>query len=69
MINNILNKIYEINGIQRIRTVFIPNDESSGVKARVFDGLSFATWSSASSLIEAGDDLNVSNCLRQLEDF
>ena len=49
--------------------MFIPNDEEFGTKARAFDGLSFATWSSASSLIEAGDDLNVSNNMRQLEDF
>ena len=59
-----MNKIYEINGIQRIRTVFIPNDEEFGAKARALDGLSFATWSSASSLIDAGDDLNVSNNMR-----
>ena len=67
--DDILNKIYEINGIQRIRTVFIPNDEYTGVKERAFDALSIATWTSDNNLIEAGDDLNVSNCLRQLEDF
>lgn len=66
--DDMLNKIYEINGVQRIRTVFNPKDQLD-VKARVLDGLSFASWSNAGNLIEVGDDLNVSNNMRQLEDF
>jgi len=62
-----LTKIYEINGVSRIRTVF--NPKGSTAKARVLDGLSFASWSNSGNLIEVGDDLNISNNMRQLEDF
>ena len=63
-----LTKMYEITGVQRIRTVFNPKRDTDA-KARVLDGLSFASWSNANNLIESGDDLNVSNNMRQLEDF
>lgn len=65
--DDILQKIYAINGIQKVRTIFKPT--ISGVKARALDGLSFASWSNAQSFIEVGDDLAVSNTIRQLEDF
>ncbi len=66
--SSILQKIYAINGVQRVRTVFKPSDDSFGTM-RIVDGLSFASWSSTSDFITAGDDLAVSNTLRQLEDF
>lgn len=66
--SNILQKIYAINGVQRVRTVFKPSDESFGTM-RIVDGLSFASWTSMTDFITVGDDLVVSNTLRQLEDF
>lgn len=70
-INDIESQIYAINGVQRIRTVFSSNVvDSFGNKTypdRFVDGLSFATWSS--SLIDAGDDLEVSTMSRTLQDF
>lgn len=65
--DDILQKIYAINGIQKVRTIFKPVVD--GVKSRVIDGLSFASWSNAQSFIEIGDDLTISNTIRQLEDF
>ena len=70
-INEIENRIYEINGVQRVRTVFSSEAEDAfGNKAytdRFVDGISFATWSA--DLIDAGDDLEVSTMNRTLEDF
>lgn len=59
--DSILNKIYEINGVYKIRTIFKGNDQ---YKPRIYDGLSFASWSDASKFIDIGDDLNVSNTVR-----
>ena len=64
-----LEKIYAINGIQKVRTVFQPSSAATGVKPRVLDGLAFASWSNAQTFIKLGDDLAVSNTVRQLEDF
>lgn len=66
--SKILEKIYAINGVSRVKTVFKPADSSFG-SMRVVDGLSFASWSSANDFIEAGDDISVSNTSRQLESF
>lgn len=65
--DDILNKIYAINGIEKVRTVFVPGGDQ--LKSRIYDGLSFASWSNAAEIIQAGDDLNVSNTVRQLEKF
>ena len=67
--DNMLEKIYAINGIQKVRTVFQPSSAATRVKPRVLDGLAFASWSNAQSFIELGDDLAISNTVRQLEDF
>ena len=70
-INDIENQIYAINGVQRIRTVFSSNEvDSFGNKKytdKFIDGISFATWSD--SLIDVGDDLDISTMNRTLEDF
>ena len=70
-INDIENQIYAINGVQRVRTVFSSEYlDPFGNKAytdRFVDGISFATWSA--SLIDSGDDLEVSTMNRSLEDF
>lgn len=64
--DQILNRIYEINGVYKVRTIFKGNGE---VKPRIYDGLAFASWSDANGFITIGDDLNVSNTVRQLERF
>lgn len=66
--DDMLQKIYGINGIQKVRTVFQPSNPELA-KPRILDGLAFASWSNAQSFIDIGDDLAVSNTTRQLEDF
>ena len=56
------NKILSLNGILGIRTVFKKGD----IEIRK-NGLSFASWSA--KYIERGDDLDVSNSSRTLEEF
>ena len=76
--DTILEKIYVINGVERVRTVYYPVDylsESSTAaeryskyKTRACDGISFASWSHT-SLINIGDDLQINNTNRTLEQF
>ena len=61
-INSMTNKILSLNGILGIRTVFKKDD----IEIRK-NGLSFASWSA--KYIEKGDDLDVSNSSRTLEEF
>lgn len=65
--NNLLNRILSINGVQRVRTVYQPSQENGYIAPTVRDGLCFATWSS--NYIYQGDDLEVSNISKKLEDF
>lgn len=62
----LLNSIYAINGVQRVRTVFNPSDPEA-YALRYIDGIAFATWSG--SIVDRGDDLVVSNSSITLEDF
>lgn len=62
---SLLNKIYGISGIQRIRTIYKSIDSENDIIIR--DGLCFASWSG--TLIDTGDDLQVSNTTRTLLDF
>ena len=70
-LNDLESKIYSIDGIQRVRTVFSSNavDEQGNKRFpdRFIDGISFATWSA--SLVDAGEDLEVSTMNRSLEEF
>lgn len=74
--DSILNQIYNINGVERVRTVFYPDDyldESQAskytkYKTRACDGIAFASWSST-PLIDVGDDLQINNTSRSLEEF
>lgn len=66
--DEMLNQIYEINGVQRVRTVFMP-PEGSGLKPRAYDGLSFCSWTDPNSMIDLGDDVSVSNTVRHIEEF
>lgn len=78
--STLLNNLYSITGIKRIRTVYQPlktivdnttgsfsvvTDDSRSVIIR--DGLNFATWSA--DFIDAGDDLDTSNMIKTLEPF
>lgn len=63
--NDLLDKILEINGIERVRTVWINPDDSTDYL--IANGLSFATWSS--SYIDVGDDLDISTSTKILEPF
>ena len=64
--DQMLNQIYAINGVYKIRTIFKGDGQ---YKPRIYDGLAFASWSDANGFIHIGDDLNVSNTIRQLEQF
>ncbi len=74
--DKILDSIYAINGIERIRTVYYPSDyldseaseRYSEYKTRACDGISFASWSHT-PLISKGDDLQINNTNRALEPF
>lgn len=58
------NKILNINAVNRIRTIY--RNKNTGA-SRIINGISFATWTP--SLIDLGDDLNVSSVSRTLEVF
>lgn len=61
---DIVNNIYAINGVQRVRTVFVKD----GGYRHVYDGLSFASWSDE-SVLHFHEDLQVGNVMRHVEDF
>lgn len=77
--SDLLEKIYAVTGIQRVRTVYRPlktvfdengnpsvvNDDSRNVVIK--DGLNFATWSA--DYVDVGDDLDASNIMKTLEPF
>lgn len=68
---DILADIYSINGVERVQTVFYTEDSevlANGYAVRYCDGLSFASWSNT-GLFPAGEDLEVNNTMRQLEEF
>lgn len=68
---SILENLYSIDGIAKVRTIFIPPDglKSLGMQSCTYDGLAFASWSNTDNLIKLGDDLVVSNSSRKLEEF
>lgn len=67
--SSLLKKLMAINGVSKIRTVYQPSeDDSEEHQIPIYkEGISFATWSS--DYIDTGDDLEVSNSMRKLEDF
>ena len=67
----ITREIYAINGVQRIRTVFQPEDQTQTI---YFDGLAFASWSPVLDDLSSGQefvgvDLEVGNGSRQMLEF
>lgn len=69
--SKILQTIYDIPGVARVRTVFQPSQQlvDAGVTSFAYDGLAFASWTNADNLVKLGDDLVVSNSSRKLEEF
>lgn len=65
--NQLLSQILSINGVERVRTVYYPQSGSEYKTPIIRNGISFATWSS--SIIDIGDDLDVSTANRTLEAF
>ena len=59
----ITDRIYAINGVQRVRTVYINGDHY-----RAYDGVSFASWSDE-SVLHFHEDLQVGNVMRHVEEF
>src|SRR5574344_33396 len=67
-LNALVEKIYEIPGVERIRTIYYPYNESiNSAHVRIFNGISFASWSS--DYIDAGDDLIIGNASVTLKVF
>ena len=60
---NIVNNIYAINGVQRVRTVYTKDDI-----CHAYDGISFASWSEE-SVLHFHEDLQIGNVMRHVEDF
>ena len=65
--NKILQQIYAINGVQRVRTVFEPLDFTKYTEV-IVNGLSFSSFSNT-DLVQAGEDLQISTSSRSLEIF
>ena len=62
--SDLANKILNVHSVIRIRTVY--QDKVTG-QSRIINGISFATWTS--SIIDSGDDMEVSSISRTLEVF
>lgn len=73
--DDLLNKIYQINGVQRVRTIFNPSEETKlmfkdkNIVSVARDGISFASWTKSGFYIDEGVDIDVSNSVRHMEDF
>lgn len=59
----IVDNIYAINGVQRVRTVYV-----HGQTTHAYDGVSFASWSEE-SVLRFHEDLQVGNIMRHVEEF
>lgn len=69
-LNGLLQTIYDIPSVNRVRTVFVNPDDGSVTRV---NGLSFATWSPVLQPLDQTqdgyDDLDVGNGNRSMEDF
>ena len=65
-LNQILDQVYALDGVQRVRTVYVPAGGSEA-DARAVNGICFATWSG--DFIDTGDDMAVSTISPSLEPF
>lgn len=70
--NDLLSQIYDISGVQRVRTVFSSSEVDSVTlqkkwQDRFVDGISFATWTN--DVIDRGDDMSIGTMNRTLETF
>jgi len=62
--SSLANRILNISSVNRIRTVY--RNKMTGA-SRIINGISFATWTP--TLIDLGDDMDVSSASRTLEVF
>ena len=68
-----MNEIYSINGVSRVRTVFNPGSvfydyiDQNINSPRAIDGLSFISYSNG--FIDYGEDVSIGNSIRHVEDF
>lgn len=60
---DIVNNIYAINGVQRVRTIYMKDNYS-----HIYDGISFASWTEE-SVLHFYEDLQVGNVMRHVEEF
>lgn len=71
--NDLMNMILDIEGVNRIRTLYIPNDENGNPdpnSAIIYNGICLASFTTGlDNLIDIGADLEVSNSSRSLEQF
>lgn len=65
--NELMNNILAINGIENVRTIWVSKDDPTALSPRIFNGISFATWSG--SYVDIGDDLDVGNSTITLQPF
>lgn len=71
-ITDILDEIYSIAGVQRVRTVFQPSfsylySEASEYAPRAIDGISMISWTNG--FIDYGEDVQIGNSSRHIMDF
>lgn len=66
--NQILDEIYSINGVTRVRTVYNPDQKDIVDQApRAIDGISLVSFSNG--FIDYGEDVQIGNGVRHLEKF
>ena len=59
----ITDRIYAINGLQRVRTAYVNGDQY-----RAYAGVPFAPWSDE-SVLHVHEELQVGNVMRSVEDL
>ena len=73
-ISDILDEIYSIGGIVRVRTVFSPKNPTvynlvpaGSCEPRAIDGISLISWTNG--FIDHGEDIQIGNVSRHLQNF
>ena len=71
--NDLLNMILDIEGVNRVRTLYIPKDDMGNLdpnSAIIYNGICMASYTvGLDNLIDIGVDIEVSNSSRSLEAF
>lgn len=71
-ISDILDEIYSIGGISRVRTVFQPQgtyqyDQTENCTPRAIDGIALMSWTNG--FVNYGEDVQIGNTTRHILDF